>query len=195
MPRNSFGTRRWNWICRRIWCPLLLGFTLLPFGCSERSRTIENPKALANLKSQAAEVSRAMLEEDHARMADLTHPLLIKHFGSRDAYIKKLEEIAKDLRGQGLKFQSFEFEAPSVLHESGGVLYAIYPYSLRLTGPKGEPARKPTYLICTSNDSGANWKFLDGEGVKGDRAKLKQLLPGFPDNLSLPEPQPLEVLR
>jgi hypothetical protein len=172
---------------------LLLG--LLPLGCAERSRTIEDPKALANLKSQAAELGRAMLEEDHSRMADLTHPILISYYGSREAYIKKLEEIANDLRSQGLKFRSFEFGTPSALHESGGILYAIYPYSLRLTGPHGEQARQPTYAICTSSDGGANWKFLDGAGVKEDRAKLKKLLPGFPDDLALPQTKPLEILR
>ncbi len=174
--------------------PIFL-LALLPLGCSAPSRTVEDQKALANLKSQAADAGRAMLEEDHPRMADLTHPVLIKHFGGRDTYIKKLEETANDLRRQGLKFQSFDLGTPSALRESGGVLYAIYPYSLRLTGPNGEPARQPTYLICTSSDGGATWKFLDGAGVKDDRSKLKQVLPRFPDDLPLPQPQPLERLR
>lgn len=173
----------------------ILVLALLLFGCSRQSRTIEDPKALANLKSQAAQVGRAMLEEDHARMADLTHPVLINHFGSRQAYIKKLEEIANELRQQGLRFQAFEFGTPSALQESGGVIYAIYPCSLQLTGPNGEPARQPSYMICTSSDGGTNWKFLDGSGVKGDRDKLRQWLPDFPDDLSLPETQSLEILR
>ena len=156
---------------------------------------MEDQKALANLKSQATEVGRAMLEENHARMADLTHPMLIKLAGGRDTYIKKLEEMANDLRHQGLKFQSFDFGTPSALRESGGVLYAIYPYFLRLTGPNGELARQPAYLICTSSDGGITWKFLDGAGVKDDRSKLKQLLPRFPDDLPFPQQQPLEVLR
>jgi hypothetical protein len=166
----------------------LLAIALLMFGRSTSSRPFNSPEALANLKSQAAEVGQAMLKEDHQRMANLTHPVLVDHFGGRSGYIKKLEEIAEDLRRQGLTFHAFELGTPSQMIELSGELYAIYPYRLELSGPNGEPASKPAYLICTSADKGTNWKFLHGAGVGADRAKLKQILPRFPDELPLPEP-------
>jgi hypothetical protein len=134
-----------------------------------------------------------MLREDHQQMADLTHPSLISHYGGRAGYIKMLEAIAAELRGQGLKFHAFRFGTPSPMFEAAGEVYAIYPYTLELTGPNGEPASQPSYLVCTSNDRGATWKFLDGAGVGADRGKLQRFLPGFPAELALPEPGPLVV--
>jgi hypothetical protein len=169
----------------------LLALALLGSGCSKPSHPFDDPRAVANLKAQAAEVERAMIEEDHQRMADLTHPLLVNQLGGRGGFIRKLEAVADDLRKQGLKFHSFRFATPSKMIESSGELYAIYPYSLESTGPNGEQVSQPSYLVCTSGDKGMHWKFLDGSGVGGDREKLKRILPQFPDQLSLPEPQPL----
>jgi hypothetical protein len=164
-------------------------------GCSSPARPFEGNEAVENFKAQAAKVEHAMINADHQQMADLTHPILINHFGGREGYIRELEQAAADLRRQGLKFHAFSFGGISQVFESAGELYAIYPYTLDLTGPNGEPASKPSYLVCTSSDSGATWKFLDGAGVGSDRRKLTRLLPGFPAELALPDPQPLVVYR
>jgi hypothetical protein len=165
------------------------------FGCSSPARPFEGNEAVENLKAQAAKVEQAMINADHQQMADLTHPILIDHFGGRAGYVRHLEETAADLRRQGLKFHAFSFGGISQVFESAGELYAIYRYALEATGPKGEPASQPSYLVCTSSDGGATWKFLDGAGVGSDRRKLTRLLPGFPAELALPDPQPLVVYR
>jgi hypothetical protein len=164
-------------------------------GCSSSARPFEGEEAVENLKAQAAKVQHAMITEDHQQMADLTHPVLVDHLGGRAGYLRELERTAADLRRQGLKFHAFDFGNLAQVFESGGELYAIYPYTLELTGPKGEPASKPSYLVCTSSDGGAGWKFLDGAGVGSDRRKLTRLLPGFPPELALPDPQSLVVYR
>jgi hypothetical protein len=169
---------------------VLLGSVI---GCSPPARLFDGREAVANLRAQATAVEHAMIHEDHQRMADLTHPTLISHCGGRTGYVRMLEKTAADLRGQGLKFHVFRFGTPSQMFESAGEVYAIYPYTLELTGPDGEPAGQPSYLVCTSNDGGATWKFLDGAGVGSDRGKLLRFLPRFPAELTLPEPRPLVV--
>jgi hypothetical protein len=72
------------------------------------------------------------------------------------------------------------------LVEAAAEVYAIVPFKLRMTGPGGVSGTQPSYLIGVSGDHGRNWKFLDGSGVAGDRAKLKQVLPNFPKALRLP---------
>ena len=171
----------------------VLAVALLACACSTRTPPLQDPEAAANLKAQAAEVGRAMVQEDHGAMAQLSHPALVDHFGGRAGYIKKIEDMAADLRRQGLKFHAFRFGTPSKMIESSGDLYAILPCSLELTVPNGEPASQLGYWICTSRHRGANWKFLDGAGVGGDRRKLTRLLPRFPEDLPLPESQPLVV--
>jgi len=165
------------------------------FGCSSPARPFEGNEAVENLKAQAANVEHAMINADHQQMADRTHPVLIDHFGGRAGYIRELEQAAADLRRQELKFHAFSFGAISQVFESAGELYAIYPYSLELTGPNGEPASQLSYLVCTSSDRGVSWTFLDGAGVGSDRRKLTRFLPEFPAELALPEPQPLVVYR
>jgi hypothetical protein len=174
---------------RSLW-PLLLSSVI---GCSSSARPFDGSEAAANLRAQAAHVEHAMIQEDHQQMTDLTHVSLVSHFGGRTGYVRWLEATAADLRRQGLKFRGFRFGSPSRMFESAGDLYAIYPYSLELTGPNGEPASQPSYLVCTSPDGGATWKFLDGAGVGSDRGKLTRFLPGFPAELILPEPGPLVV--
>jgi hypothetical protein len=165
----------------------------LVIGCSPPARPFESSEAVANLRAQAAAVERAMLREDHQQMADLTHPALVSRCGGRAEYVKFLETTAADLRAQGLKFHAFRFGTPSPMFEAAGLVYAVYPYTLELTGANGEDAGQPSYLVCTSNDSGVTWKFLDGAGVGSDRGKLTRLLPGFPAELTLPEPGGLVV--
>jgi hypothetical protein len=176
----------------RTWRLVLLGAVV---GCAPSGRPFEGREAVANLRTQATAVERAMMREDHQHMADLTHPVLVDHFGGRDGYVHMLEETAADLRHQGLKFHAFSFGRPSPMFESVGEVYAIYPYTLELTGPNGEPASKPSYLVCTSRDGGVTWRFLDGAGVGSNRSKLRRFLPGFPTELALPEPGPLVVHR
>jgi hypothetical protein len=126
-------------------------------------------------------------------MADLMHPSLVRGMGGREACLRKLAKEAADLRRQGLKFHDFRFGEPSHMFEVKGELYAIYPYTLEITGPGGEPASQPSYLICHSTDAGATWRFMDGAGIGTDRERLKRFLPSFPTELSLPKPRRLVV--
>ena len=47
-------------------------------------------------------------------------------------------------------------------------------------------------LAVSDYGGGHTWTFLDGAGIKGDRAKLRQVIPNFPDSLELPKrPDPI----
>jgi hypothetical protein len=178
-------------LMRSLWLLLLVWVV----GCSSPARPVEDAAALANLRDQAAAVGRAMVQEDHQRMVDLTHPALIEQFGGRAASVRKLQDIAAELRQQGLRFEGFQFGTPSQLVDSGGTLYAVFPYTLELTLPDGRAAGQPSYLVCASTDRGSTWRFLDGSGIKGERSRLERLLPGFPAELALPDPQPPAVRK
>jgi hypothetical protein len=170
-----------------------LAMPILVFGCTPSSQPFKSNAAVTNLKAQAVEVERAMINEDHDRMANLTHPALVNYIGGRAKMILKLEEAATDMRQQGIKVRAFVFGEPSELLKADGEIYAIYPYTLELTTSRGETAHQPSYLVCNSKDDGVTWWFLDGEGVKSDRGRLKRFLPQFPAELALPESRPLIV--
>jgi hypothetical protein len=166
--------------------------SLLVFGCS-RPRLIDESEAMANLKSQAELVIRAVLEKDHAMMATLTHSALVEQLGGRDRFIQKLESIAAEIQGEGFRFKTAKLGEPTQPVESAGEYYVIFPYSFVMAGSDVEMIGK-TFLICVSKDGGRTWKFLDGHSAAGDRDKLKTVLPHFPDQLQLPEPQQPSVV-
>jgi hypothetical protein len=170
---------------------LVVGCTAKPLGTSESANgPLYEQQALKNLRSQAEEVGRAAVDEDHAKMAELTHPALVEKFGGRAAYVKKLTSIAAEMKGKGFGLKKYTTGQPSKLVQASGDVYAVVPFEVELTGPGGATGRQPSYLIAVSRDGGGKWNFIDGAGVAGDRSKVKGLLPRFPDDLRLPAGQP-----
>jgi hypothetical protein len=150
----------------------------------------EHQQARENLISQSEAIGRAAVDEDHAKMAELTLPVLVEKFGGRAAYIKKLESIASEMKREGFRLKKWTLADPSPLVQSVSEVYAVVPAAVELSGPGGAVGRKSSYLIAVSGDGGASWKFIDGAGIGADRSKLRKLVPNFPDQLQLPAWQP-----
>lgn len=163
-------------------------FLLLIVGCSSNAETelADSPQALANLKAQAEEVGQSAVHEDHARMTELTHPALVEKFGGREAFVKKLESMAAEMKGLGIRVTKCALGEPSKLIQVRGQVYAVVPMESEFAGPQGMPNKVTSYLIGVSSDGGEHWTFLDGAGIGQDRSKVKSLLPDFPDSLPLP---------
>src|SRR6266480_4713244 len=53
---------------------------------------------------QADSMSQAMLRKDHAALADLTHPAVVRAVGGREKFLAILERMDAELRGRGLSF-------------------------------------------------------------------------------------------
>jgi hypothetical protein len=128
---------------------------------------------------------QATLRGDHERFADLAHPKVIELTGGRANLLRGLRANAADMAVKGFAFVSVATGEPSGPVESGGAIYGTVPYTLHLTGPGGATCATESFLIGESTDGGARWVFLDGNGVRGDRAELLKLLPRFPDALVL----------
>jgi hypothetical protein len=134
------------------------------------------------LVSQAEAVRRAMLDDDHPKMVDLTHPKLVEGVGGREKMIRMLETAARNLNSKGLK-RSVTMEKPSELAAAGDEWFGIVPFELELAGPERRESAK-SFLVAVSGDGGKSWKFIDAGRM--DRARLKRLLPNFPTDLHLP---------
>jgi hypothetical protein len=132
-------------------------------------------------------MAEAALRDDHGRMADLTHPKLVKLVGGRDAYLRKLEAMAKELKDAKARFTAYQLGEPAGPVASAGALYAVCPYTLTMAGPDGREKSRRTYLVCASDDGGRAWRFLDGAGVSENPGSLRRVLPDFPASLGLPE--------
>jgi hypothetical protein len=167
----------------------LVGLLVLGlFGC--KSNGIDRDAALAAAREQAEEVGKAARDDDHERMADLNHPKLVESLGGRAMFIRLLEKTAALRARRGLHIEEVVIGEPDQLAESSGTLYTIVPMETKVSGPKNLSISQSSFLIAVSTDRGKTWKYLGAAGVEVDREKLKQLLPGFPDELKLPAQEP-----
>jgi hypothetical protein len=166
-------------------------FLLLVVGCdSGTQQKVDSDQAIKNLKTQAEDMGRAGIQEDHAKLVDLTHPALVEKLGGRDAYLKHLEKVAAEMKGEGFRATTAHFDEPTQPIKSTSQMYAVIPYVLEVRGPGGAKGKVPTYFIAASKDGGARWTFVDGSGMGGNPEMLKILFPDFPEQLKLPAARP-----
>jgi hypothetical protein len=136
-----------------------------------------------NLKTQAEAMGKAMANDDHQALVDLTYPRVVRLAGGRTRMILTLQETALKI-GAVWPVRSVRIHEPTGPASSAGELFAVVPFTLELKGPQ-ERRTLEGYLVGVSGDRGATWKFLDCSGA--DRDAVKDKLPQFPDALALPE--------
>lgn len=157
----------------------------LTIGCGHQP--IDRTAALSNLKAEIEKLRQAVLHEDHAAVAELTCPSLVKMLGGREEFIARLSTIAAEMKGRGFHIDSIDASESLSYVESRNDLYSIVPQTVHLSSPLGTQISKRSYLVGVSTDGGATWKFLDGQGIGSDRSKMQMVLPSFPKDLALPE--------
>lgn len=162
-------------------------FVAVAVGCS--AKPLDPARVRRNLAEHTDRVRWAILQGDHRGLAALTVPAVVDGAGGTEGFVRRVAGFADEARNQGFGFTEVAYSEPSELIESRGAVYAVVPYDLHMTGPGGATGVTPAYLIAVSNDGGRAWKFIDGEGIAGDRAKLLRVLPDFPDRLALPPKQ------
>jgi hypothetical protein len=131
------------------------------------------------------EINKAVIAEDFAKVADLTHPALIKLLGGREKMIASMQAGAKEMRAKGFVLRSATIDNPSDLVAAGAERYVIVPFKLEIKTPKGKLLQK-SFVIGVSDDGGKTWLFVNG-GV--DIKKIKEVLPNLPDALRIPDPE------
>lgn len=154
----------------------------------DASTNIDLDLARANLETQAKELGEAVLRKDHQTLTLMTNVAVVAGVGGDEAFINQVESVALDLERQGYRIIGYEVDEVSDLVLAKARLYAIVRNTIRMSGPKGIVVETPGFLIASSSDQGEIWFFLDGEGVRGGREELKNLLPDFPVELPLPAP-------
>jgi hypothetical protein len=167
-----------------MWRPVVFAMILGLSGCAPRPINIE--QARAKLKAAAEEVRAAFVREDYERMADLSHPALVKGLGGRGQLVARLTKEATEMKGKGLKFTEIVIAEPSEIVEGKKSIYAIVPETIKLSRPLGAKCTTHSALIAVSVDRGMTWTFVDSAGCGGDRSRVQSLLPDFPDRLPVP---------
>ncbi|HZU37230.1 MAG TPA: hypothetical protein VFA18_15010 [Gemmataceae bacterium] len=170
---------------------LILGCTSKPpENSGANTVSFDQVQAQKDCRARAKELATAVVERNHARVADLTLPTVVERLGGRAQFIRKLEEMDESMKRDGFRMTKCTVGKLTQMTASGGAIYAIVPERVELTGPGGAIERKSAYLIGVSLNNGTNWSFVDGSSFHGNRNVVKQVLPGFPDQLNLPADEP-----
>jgi hypothetical protein len=137
------------------------------------------------VKVKVEEINRALIKEDFAKVADLTHPRVVKLMGGRDKMIATLATGMKAMKAQGFAPRSAKVDEPSDPVAAGPDLFVVVPYQLEIKVPGGKLLQK-SFVIGVSGDRGKSWSFVNGDL---DVKQVKAVLPHLPEKLKLPEKQ------
>jgi hypothetical protein len=173
---------------------------LILAGCGRGSQSkvqqqISREESKINLVKQAQSMIAAIKSNDTDSFLEYVHPVVIAKSGGRAKFAEVLKNIKKELaeNGPGFEIVDAKCDEPEKLvgdHEQ----FAIARMKTIMSIKSGGKMAQPSYLICHSQDGGVSWKFIDGAGIKEDRAILLKLLPNFPDVLELPKWESFKIL-
>ena len=125
-----------------------------------------------------------MLEQDYARVADLTWQGTIDEAGGREALIEEIREIVKMLEDRGIKFESFETQEPANMISEGTYTFAAVPTRAWFRNSRGRFVGE-SFALGISTDGGKSWTFMDGASLSTPEER-SAFVPKIPAALVLP---------
>lgn len=167
--------------------PLLFALALAVVSCQRSAPPLDPAAAKAAFAAQLGECVVAVLNRDHDKLADLTHPKLIELAGGRAKYAAFVEKTIDETAAQGFRLRDARVTGEPVLSADGRFGYG--PTVVEMDGPNGLRAKQPSFMVGATTDGGRTWKFVDGGAVADEPAKLKQIFPDLPADLVLPKKQ------
>jgi len=137
------------------------------------------------VKGKVEEINNALIKEDYNKVADLTHPSVVKKAGGKEKMIAGMETSLKDMKSKGFSFEAVKVEEPSDPVSSDSEIFVVVPFVLQMKAPGGKLKSK-SFVIGVSSDQGKSWVFVNGDL---DIEKVKLILPTLPEKLKLPARQ------
>jgi hypothetical protein len=158
---------------------LFLGLTATPAPAKDE------PTPAEILVATVEKLNRALIKEEFGRVADLTHPKIVKMMGGREKTIASMQSGTADMKSKGYTIRSVKLEDATELVAAGSDLYGIVPFEIEMAAPGGKLLQK-SFVIGVSSDEGKTWVFVNGDV---DIKQVKQVLPNLPDQLKRPKKQ------
>jgi hypothetical protein len=147
----------------------------------------------SKVRDLAETVGKAVLDNDFAKVADLTHPKIVEIMGGKDKMVEKTGEVMAGLKAQGLAFSKYTVGKVGNPVVDGKTAYIVVPTTIVLTAPTMK-IESESYLLGISTDGGKTWRFADGAGLSNPTLRDK-VFPSLPAALKLPEKQQPKVTK
>lgn len=142
-----------------------------------------------NLKVLAQEFVDAFIAKDFTKLANMTHPNMIKMSGNVDFVKSDYQADSKILESMGFRFISGTIGSPGEIFQSGAEYLCFIPqlYTIELKGTK---YISTVPILATTMTNGKVWNFVSLD--RQDQSSISTFVPSYEDRMGWPETPPME---
>ena len=152
---------------------LICGLSLAQGATAEKLSEAEVAEIHKDIKGMMKEVEQGNPET----MLKLTHEAVYVLVGGKEQFEKIARDSVKQIKELGIKFISSELAAPTKMHPAGTYELFFVP-RVSVMEFNGVKMKNTSFMIAVrTKGKEAGWKYLDGSGVRDDKANLKLLFP------------------
>lgn len=136
-----------------------------------------------SLKQLTQEFVDAYVGQDFEKLANMTHPNMIKMSGNLDFVKSDYETDFRALQNMGIKFISGKVGSPSEIFQSGAEYLCFIPqlFTIELNGKK-YISNVP--LLATTMTKGKVWNFVTLD--RQDQSSISTFVPSYEERMGWP---------
>jgi len=171
---------------------VLLFFLFILYSCNTKSSNSSNFADSSIIRSQAMEMSEALVKRNAKLFIEFHYPKVIEMIGSKEKAIVRIIDTWKEGDRDSIFLIKNTIGNPSKIIKYKDELQCTIPQSFEYKSKDSRVMVKST-LIAISLDDGKKWYFVDvfGENIK----KIKSILPNLSKELVIPEQVDPEVIK
>jgi hypothetical protein len=138
------------------------------------------------IKTQALDMTRAIIRNDLAGFSKYLHPKLIAYAGGVQKMKEKMDSAKMQMKQFGVTIKKILIGDPGPVISYQNELQSVLPQTTTIQSAFGDVILT-TSIVAISPDKGKHWYFIDTNVYRGD--KLKSILPGLSPQLVIPAQQ------
>jgi hypothetical protein len=141
-----------------------------------------------------AAMTKAFSSSDSQELLQMTYPKVIEKGGGEAKMVEALNKLAEAFKQRNITWSVSSVQAPDRITEANGKFFALVPFTVELTAPKGH-FRLGAHLLAISEDQKKNWYLIDTSGLSDHPDYVKEWFPDGLGGLEIPpkeSPVPVE---
>jgi hypothetical protein len=148
------------------------------------SRSCDKERVAVTKGAQA--LVTASQKADSKAIVKLSHQSLVDIVGGPERLLEMTDKGFKDLGARGLKLERATLGKPTQTHAAQTKSVCFVPREM-FYNVAGKRSKRVGFFIAVHDGAAKDsWKYLDGDAMAKSPELLTQLLPGLPENVTLP---------
>lgn len=162
-------------------------FIILAFSFSNTNAQVDT----TNLQAMTQEFVDAYVGRDFQKLANLTHPNVIKLSGSMEFVRRDYQDDYNSLANMGFKYESGSVGTPGEIFQSGSEYLCFIP-QLFIVELSGIRYLSEVYVLATTMTNGKVWSFVTLD--RQDQESISTFIPSYEKRMGWPERTDLKEL-